>query len=65
MPNLEEIHVNFVKEFIGATQAIDLLFPEKKVTAYKKCHELVVSPKKSWGYKSVYDIKKEKKADLI
>jgi hypothetical protein len=54
MPNLEAIHFDYVKEFIGKTQAIDLLFPEKKVKAYKKCHELIVAPKKSWGYKEVY-----------
>lgn len=54
MPDLEAIHFDYVKQFIGSTQAIDLLFPEKKVKAYKKCHELIVAPKKSWGYKEVY-----------
>lgn len=60
MPDLQQHHLQFVKDFMGKTQAIDLLFPEHKVTAYKKCHELIVAPKKSWGYKCVYELKKEK-----
>lgn len=60
MPNLQAKHLNFIKDFIGNTQAIDTLFPEKRIQAYKKCYEVIVAPKKSWGYKCVYDAKKEK-----
>lgn len=58
MPNLEAKHLEFVKNFVGKTQAIDLLFPERRIKAYKKCYELIVAPQKSWGYKPVYDLKK-------
>lgn len=65
MPNLEEKHYDFIKNFVGQTQAIDVLFPERKVRAYKKCTEMVLWPKKSLGFRSVYDIKKEKKVELL
>ena len=29
------------------------MFPEFKVKCYKRYHELIVVPKKSWGYKPV------------
>ena len=38
---------------MAKTEAIDLMFPEHKIRAYKRIHELVVAPKKSWGYKRI------------
>jgi hypothetical protein len=58
MPNLEAKHLEYVKNYVGKSQAIDQLFPEKRVKAYKKCYELVLAPQKSWGYKPVYDMRK-------
>ncbi len=53
MPNLMEKHLQYISEYVGKTEAIDSLFPEFKVRAYKRCHEMVIAPKKSWGYKLV------------
>jgi hypothetical protein len=48
-----EKHLQYISEYVGKTEAIDSLFPEFKVRAYKRCHEMVIAPKKSWGYKLV------------
>ena len=53
MPNLYAKHEQYVKEYIGNNEAIDKLFPEFRVKAYKRRHELVVAPKKSWGYRNI------------
>jgi hypothetical protein len=37
MPDLFSQQVNFVKNFVANSQSIDLMFPEKRVRAYKKC----------------------------
>ena len=60
MPDLRLKHLQFVHQFVGATTAIDLLFPEHRVRAYRKCHELIVAPKKSWGYKRIHELPREK-----
>ena len=38
MPNLYERHAEYIKEYVGNSEAIDKLFPEFKVTAYKRCY---------------------------
>jgi hypothetical protein len=53
MPDLHSIQYKYIKEYLGSTEPIDLLFPDHKVKAYKRCHELIVAPKKSWGYRPV------------
>ena len=50
MPDILGQHYQSLKNHIKDIQILQELFPGKKMIAYKKCHELILAPKKSQGY---------------
>lgn len=38
MPNLVAQNKQYVQDFVAKTEAIDLMFPEYKIKAYKRIH---------------------------
>jgi hypothetical protein len=52
MPNILKTHVDYWNQQIKGFTNLENIFKDKKVHAYKKNYELVVCPKKNWGYRS-------------
>ena len=50
MPDILRQHEIYQEQITKGKNILEQIYPKNKVIAYKKCHELILAPKKSQGY---------------
>ena len=60
MPDILKQHNLHQEKLLTQKIVLENLYPENRMLAYKRCHELIFAPKKSQGYFSLQEQKKEK-----
>jgi hypothetical protein len=53
MPDVVGQQYNYINNHLKQVKVLEELFPNNTIIGYRKCHELVLVPKKSQGYAMV------------
>ena len=61
MPDILAQQNNHIQKHMTDNKFLEELFPERRVTCYRRCHELVLAPKKSQGYFLMNDAAQDRK----